>query len=140
MMRKEILRFPFDWYPRVVVNLAEKNTLSKPWIKVLKSSDVNDGQGRLMIQSEFAEKHIERIILKKKGEDSQVGIQVSVFNGDLRKYKMVYKRWVKDKGVYVLTSGWNHFYKSSQLKVNSIIRLWAFRHVVTKKLCFAITY
>ncbi|OVA11088.1 B3 DNA binding domain [Macleaya cordata] len=118
-----------------MMGLFDKNSYSSCLTKKLTKSDIDESQGRLIISIDFAKAQI-LPLLKEGVEDSHAGIPVTIYTR-LNEFKMIYKCW--NNKTHVLTSGWNEFWKECQLKVDDTIYLWVFRHVSTKKLCFAIT-
>ena len=118
----------------VIMNII--GARSPPWEKRLTKSDVSEGQGRLIVRKEFVTNHL--LPMLNADEDPSEGIDVTVYNGEGRQYDMQFKLWASK--LYVLTKGWNDFYKTNNLTEPGLyITLWMFRHVETHKLCFAVT-
>ena len=108
---------------------------SPPFVKQLMKTDVTESQGRLALHKEFVTRNL--IPMFNRGENLKNGISVTVYDSEGREYDMIFKFWTSK--LYVLTKSWNKFYKSNNLtRPGEFISVWMFRHVVNRKLCFAI--
>lgn len=117
----------------MIVNVI--GACSPPLVKQLTKSDVTDGQGRLTLRKEFV--NLNLVPMFNADEDLIVGIDVTAFDVEGRRYDMTFKLWASK--LYVLMKGWKEFYKRNNLREAVYVSVWMFRHVDTQKLCFAIT-
>ncbi|EOA29531.1 hypothetical protein CARUB_v10014872mg [Capsella rubella] len=109
---------------------------NKPLKKQLKLSDVDGNQSRLMLPRQFVAKSI--VPYLEASENPSVGINVLVYGPDRKVQHMIFKLW---KRAPVLTSGWKEFVtKYSLMKTSDFVTVWVFRHLKTRKLCFAIDH
>ncbi|PIA31457.1 hypothetical protein AQUCO_04900035v1 [Aquilegia coerulea] len=105
--------------------------------KILTESDVRDNQARLIIHAKFAKEAIKPLL--RPNEKLSEGITAIMYDHRGKVYNMKYKQWT-DKP-HVIFGDWLKFCKEHKLiALVHRIRLWAFRHSETDKLCFAITW
>jgi len=110
----------------------------KPLEKKLFNSDLDAGQGRLLLNKNHVETYF-LPLLKKGEEDVRQGINVVVYDMQGKTFNMVFKNW--SEKVYVLTGkGWIDFFKTRQMKeIQDHVTVWMFRHSETNELCFALS-
>ncbi|KAJ0259484.1 hypothetical protein HA466_0058310 [Hirschfeldia incana] len=109
---------------------------SEPIKKQVTMSDVEIGQGRLMLGKQQVQKKMFPLL-----EHSEIpqgtGFHVSVYGPDGEVQTMKFKMWSDD--IPVLTSGWKDFVRKYKLKKHrDFLTIWMFRHRVTRGICFAI--
>lgn len=108
---------------------------SKPFEKQLTHSDLNDGQSRLIINTEYVKNHL--CPLLREGEEPKAGIKVITYDHNGKPFHMKFKVWASN--VHVLTAGWKPFFREHKLKKDQdFVTLWMFRRVDTNQLCFLI--
>ncbi|KAG5007695.1 hypothetical protein JHK82_025619 [Glycine max] len=77
----------------------------------------------------------------KEGEDVRDGIPVNVYDKHGHEFEMMLKKFHKGSiSYYVLNRGWLSFCNQQHLGENDIIALRTFRHAITDKLSFVVTY
>ncbi|KAM3383075.1 hypothetical protein P3S68_008650 [Capsicum galapagoense] len=111
---------------------------SKPFMKNLTKSDVDEHQGRLLLNNEDVKKNLSPI-LKKKFEYLVDGIEVKTYDPMGKYYKMRFKTWGNYKS-YVLLGSWRHFIQQHELEENDCVTIWMFKHSVNGEFCFALTW
>ncbi|XVF06003.1 hypothetical protein REPUB_Repub06bG0010400 [Reevesia pubescens] len=110
---------------------------SRPCEKRLTDTDLRDSQIRVSLTKSVVQKSM--LPMLKDKENVMVGIPVTTYDSQGNNYSMVFKVWTHR--MYVLTTaGWKKFYKKHRLEKHiDMVKVWMFRHRVTKKLCFLIT-
>ncbi|CAH8376465.1 unnamed protein product [Eruca vesicaria subsp. sativa] len=117
------------------VNVAK--LFSKPIKKQLTMSDIEIGQGRLMLGKQQVQKKLLPLLEASEISQGREGLDVSVYGPNGAVQTMKYKMWGKDTPV--LTTGWNDFVEKYKLaKFCDFLTIWMFRHNVSGKICFAI--
>ncbi|VYS61693.1 unnamed protein product [Arabidopsis thaliana] len=141
---EETLRLIEVWYeaeldPQDIFGDNEVTRLfSRPIKKQLMSSDVDKDQCMLMLSKEQVKEKM--LPFLEDSEDPVKGIDVSVYGPDGKVQQMEFKMWNGDK-TPVLTSGWKQFVEDYGLSMTcDFVTVWMFRHIKTRKLCFAIHY
>jgi len=141
---EETLRLIEDWYnaeldPQDIFGDDEvTRRFSRSIKKQLMSSDVDTDQSRLMLSKEQVKEKM--LPFLEESEDPVKGVDVSVYGPDGEVQQMKFKMWNGDK-TPVLTSGWMQFVADyGLLKTSDFVTVWMFRHIKTRKLCFAIHY
>ncbi|KAF9612780.1 hypothetical protein IFM89_003790 [Coptis chinensis] len=108
------------------------------FIKSLTISDTKDSQGRLPLASEFVRSQLLSLLKEDEVPSKKThGTECIAYDAFGKKFAMRLSRWQKS---YVLVFGWKPFVNAHQLTPGDVIRVWAFRHVRTDSLCFAITW
>ncbi|KAG2309382.1 hypothetical protein Bca52824_029130 [Brassica carinata] len=116
-------------------NVAE--LFSEPIKKQLTMSDVDIGQGRLMLGKQQVQKKMFPLLEHSEIPQGAEGIDVSVYGPNGKVQTMKFKMWGEDTPV--LTTGWNDFVKIYKLKKHrDFLTIWMFRHRETRGICFAI--
>lgn len=110
---------------------------SNPFMKQLTKSDVDEHQGRLLLNNEDVRKQL-LPLLNEESEDIANGIKVKTFDSMGKFYNMRFKAWGNYKS-YVLLGSWIQFIKEHGLKIDDYVTVWMFRHNQTGELCFALT-
>ncbi|KAJ4903948.1 putative B3 domain-containing protein [Raphanus sativus] len=110
---------------------------SEPIKKQLTMSDVEIGQGRLMLGKQQVQKKMLPLLEHSELPQATEGLDVSVYGPNGKVQTMKFKMWSDDTPV--LTSGWNDFVDKYKLKKHrDFLTIWMFRHRVTRGICFAI--
>nr|XP_009763569.1 PREDICTED: putative B3 domain-containing protein At4g03170 [Nicotiana sylvestris]XP_016476526.1 PREDICTED: putative B3 domain-containing protein At4g03170 [Nicotiana tabacum] len=112
---------------------------SDPFEKQLTKSDVDEHQGRLLLNNEDVRSKLLPLLNGKNGENLAHGVKVTTFDQLCNSYKMNFKTWGNYRS-YVLLGSWRQFVKDHKLKENDHVTVWMFRHNQTNSLCFAITW
>ncbi|VVB02843.1 unnamed protein product [Arabis nemorensis] len=113
---------------------------SEPIRKQLRESDIKDDQSRLMLCKLQVKTRM--LPLLNDSENRRIshgteGLDVSVYGPDGVVQEMKFKMWSVDTPV--LTSGWKEFVAKSDLKKHcDFLTISMFRHIETRKICFAI--
>lgn len=111
---------------------------SKPFKKHLTKSDVDDHQGRLLLNSEDVRKRL-LPLLNEESEDLAIGVDVKTYNPMGEFFNMTFKAWGNHKS-YVLLKRWRDFINHHGLEEHDCVSIWMFRHNQTGELCFALTW
>ncbi|KAH0710050.1 hypothetical protein KY284_011477 [Solanum tuberosum] len=111
---------------------------SNPFVKQLTNSDVDEHQGRLLLNNEYVRKQL-LPLLNEKSEDLTTGISVKTFDPMGKYCNMIFKTWGNHK-TYLLLGSWKQFVQEHGLKESDRVTGWMFRHSRTGELCFALTW
>ncbi|CAA7028925.1 unnamed protein product [Microthlaspi erraticum] len=123
---------PGEIYPGVAEGFSE------PIKKHLKESDVKNDQNRLMLVKHQVEQRMFPMLQESEIPRGKNWLDVKVYGPDGKVHDMTFKMWNKEN-TPVLTTGWNEFVDKCDLKMNcDFLTIWMFRHMVTRKICFAI--
>ncbi|XP_059276791.1 B3 domain-containing protein At1g05920-like [Lycium ferocissimum] len=111
---------------------------SNPFVKQLTKSDVDEHQGRLLLNNDDVKRQL-LPLLNDDYEDLAEGIEVKVFDPMGNFYHMRFKTWGNYKS-YVLVGSWRKFIKDHKLKENDCVTIWMFRNKESGELCFALNW
>ncbi|MCD9644722.1 hypothetical protein HAX54_033144 [Datura stramonium] len=125
-------------FPPIEVLRTLIGKCSNPFMKQLTKSDVNEHQGRLLLNNDDVRKQL-LPLLNEESEDLADGIKVTTFDPIGNFYNMRFKTWGNYKS-YVLLGSWRQFIKEHKLKEHDFVTVWMFRHNQTGELCFALTW
>ncbi|ESQ52715.1 hypothetical protein EUTSA_v10017517mg [Eutrema salsugineum] len=118
-----------------VADVAE--WLGKPIKKQMSESDVKVGQNRLMLGKEKVKKWLFPRLKKTEIPSGTRWLDVSVYGPDGNAREMKFKMWSVDTPV--LSSGWREFFTDYGFQMHcDILTIRMFRHLITRKICFAI--
>ncbi|VVB02841.1 unnamed protein product [Arabis nemorensis] len=107
--------------------------------KQLMGSDVKGNQCRLMLVKNEAKKMMLRVFEKTERGIGTDGLKVSVYGQDGEVYEMMLKMWNKNTVPVLTSSVWNKFVGDYGLmKHSDFLTIWMFRHIESRKICFAI--
>ncbi|KAL3719720.1 hypothetical protein ACJRO7_004666 [Eucalyptus globulus] len=106
-----------------------------PFEKQVKASDLKDQQNRLLLRKEDVREFI--LPLLEEDDNPEQGVEVTTYNTLGETFPMQFKMW--SGKVYVLMRNWKEFVGENKLKESDILKIWAFRDVQTKRLCFVIS-
>lgn len=111
---------------------------SRPFEKQLTASDVKDDQARLAINKCHVRACVEPLL--ESIEKAEVGVPVTLYDKDGEEFGMSFKFWTSK--TYVLSgTAWRDLCRKHRLQEHRhFVTLWTFRHLITSKLCFAITH
>lgn len=122
---------PGEMFPGVVERFSE------PIKKQLTKSDVEDSQSRLMLGLLKVQRRMLPLLEASENPYGEDGIDVKVYGPNGVVQKMKFKIWMGKTPV--LTTGWKEFVAKCGLKMHcDFITVWMFRHMRTRKICFAI--
>ncbi|CAA7028927.1 unnamed protein product [Microthlaspi erraticum] len=122
---------PLEIFPGVAEQFSE------PIKKQLTKSDVEDNQSRLMLGMLKVQQRMLPLLEASEDPYEEDGIDVKVYGPNGVVQKMKFKIW--NNKTPVLTTGWKEFVAKCGLKMHcDFIAVWMFRHMRTRKICFAI--
>ncbi|XP_009760849.1 putative B3 domain-containing protein At4g03160 [Nicotiana sylvestris] len=136
MLSKRLPRIPPIQSLRGIIGIC-----SEPFEKHLTHTDLSDNFNRLSLNRDKVIAFILPMLHEHEDVYDCKGIQVTTYGPDGVAYDMIFKSWADSK-LYVLNSGWKKFYRSYGLHEHNDYwaTVWMFRHRLTDKPCFALTW
>ncbi|KAL1217838.1 putative B3 domain-containing protein [Cardamine amara subsp. amara] len=130
--------FEIELDPREIFHFGDvMGRFSKPIKKQLMMSDVTKNQSRLILSRQQVEETMLPLLEESENRHEE-GLAVSVYGPDGEVQEMRFVIWNEGK-TPVLTSGWKDFVAKYDLHMFSdFVTVWMFRHIKTRKICFAI--
>lgn len=114
---------------------------STPFTKKLTDSDTKQGQVRLLLKYNYVTKFLHPLLRPSEIDKiKKRGMLVCVYDRNGRMYEMVFRLWAT-KAYVITTPNWFHFCTDHGLKKDlDWVTLWMFRHNVTGRICFLVTW